>query len=114
VHFKRRLGAGLFGGEGFILQKVTGPGMAFFEVDGETVEIELGAGEKMRVDPGHIAMFEATVAHDIEMVKGVSNVLFGGEGLFLATLTGPGNVWLQTMPLSNLIAKIAAQIPSSG
>lgn len=113
VHFKKRLGAGLFGGEGFILQRITGPGMAFFEVDGEVRELTLQPGEKIRVDPGHIALFEASVTHDIEMVKGVSNVLFGGEGLFLATLTGPGRVWLQTMPLSNLVAKIASRIPKS-
>lgn len=113
VHFKQRLGAGLFGGEGFILQKVTGPGVAFFEIDGETVEMELAANETVHVDPGHIAMFEHTVQHRIDRIKGVSNVLFGGEGLFLATLTGPGKVWLQTMPLSNLVAKIAASIPSS-
>lgn len=112
IHFKQRLGAGLFGGEGFILQKITGPGVAFFEIDGETVEMELAQGEALRVDPGHIAMFEQTVQHRIERIKGVSNVLFGGEGLFLATLTGPGKIWLQTMPLSNLVAKIAAQIPS--
>ncbi len=113
VHFKRRLGAGLFGGEGFILQRVTGPGVTFFEIDGEVRQLELAAGEKIHVDPGHIAMFESSVTHDIEMVKGVTNVLFGGEGLFLATLTGPGRVWLQTMPLSNLVAKIAARIPKS-
>ncbi|GAB4473881.1 MAG: hypothetical protein Kow00124_13300 [Anaerolineae bacterium] len=113
VHFQKRLGAGLFGGEGFILQRITGPGVAFFEVDGEVREIELQAGETMRVDPGHIALFEATVSHDIERVKGVSNILFGGEGLFLATLTGPGKVWLQTMPLNNLIAKIIARMPKS-
>jgi uncharacterized protein (TIGR00266 family) len=113
VHFKRRLGAGLFGGEGFILQRVTGPGIAFFEVDGETREIELAAGETMHVDPGHIAIFDATVTHDIERVKGAANVLFGGEGLFLATLTGPGRVWLQSMPFSNLLAKIIARIPKS-
>lgn len=113
VHFKRRLGAGLFGGEGFILQRVTGPGVTFFEIDGEVRQLELAAGEMIRVDPGHIAMFESSVSHDIEMVKGVTNVLFGGEGLFLATLTGPGRVWLQTMPLSNLIAKIAARVPKS-
>ncbi len=113
VHFQKRLGAGLFGGEGFILQRITGPGVAFFEVDGEVREIELQAGETMHVDPGHIALFEATVRHDIERVKGVSNILFGGEGLFLATLTGPGKVWLQTMPLNNLIAKIIARMPKS-
>ena len=113
VHFQKRLGAGLFGGEGFILQRVTGPGVAFFEIDGEAREVELGAGETMRVDPGHIALFEASVQHSIESVKGVANALFGGEGLFLATLTGPGKVWLQTMPLNNLIAKIASRIPRS-
>jgi len=113
MYFHKRLGAGLFGGEGFILQRVTGPGLAFFEVDGEVRELELAAGETMRVDPGHIAMFEETVRHDIEMVKGVSNLIFGGEGLFLATLTGPGKVWLQTMPLNNLVAKIIARIPKS-
>lgn len=113
-HFKQRLSAGLFGGEGFILQKVTGPGIAFFEIDGDVREYALGAGETMRVDPGHIAMFEPSVRHSIERVKGVANVLFGGEGLFLATLTGPGKIWLQTMPLNNLVAKIAAQIPSKG
>lgn len=111
VHFKKRLGAGLFGGEGFILQRVTGPGMAFFEIDGEARELTLAAGERMRIDPGHITMFEASVSYDVEMVKGVSNMLFGGEGLFLATLTGPGHVWLQTMPLTNLVAKIASRIP---
>ncbi len=113
IHFKRRLGAGLFGGEGFILQRITGPGVVFFEIDGEARQLELGAGERIRVDPGHIALFDASVTHDIEMVKGVSNVLFGGEGLFLATLTGPGRVWLQTMPLNNLIAKVAARLPKS-
>jgi uncharacterized protein (TIGR00266 family) len=112
VQFKRRLGAGLFGGEGFILQRVTGPGIAFFEIDGEVRELELGQGETMRIDPGHIAMFDESVSYDIAAVKGVTNVLFGGEGLFLATLTGPGRIWLQTMPLSNLVSKIAARIPS--
>jgi uncharacterized protein (TIGR00266 family) len=112
VHFKRRLGAGLFGGEGFILQRVTGPGAAFFEIDGEVRELELAQGETIRVDPGHIAIFDASVTHSIEAVKGVTNALFGGEGLFLATLTGPGRIWLQTMPLSNLVSKIAARIPS--
>lgn len=114
VHFKRRLGAGFFGGEGFILQRITGPGVAFFEIDGEVREVDLAAGERMHIDPGHIAMFEATVTHDIERVKGVTNMLFGGEGLFLATLTGPGKVWLQTMPLNNLIAKIISRMPKSG
>jgi uncharacterized protein (TIGR00266 family) len=113
IHFKQRLGVGLFGGEGFILQRVTGPGMAFFEVDGEVREMELAAGEVLHVDPGHIAIMDATVTHSIERVKGVKNMLFGGEGLFLATLTGPGRVWLQTMPLNNLIDKIVARMPKT-
>jgi uncharacterized protein (TIGR00266 family) len=113
AHFKQRLGVGLFGGEGFILQKVTGPGIAFFEIDGEVRDYELAAGEVIRVDPGHIALFDSTITHGIERVKGVSNMLFGGEGLFLATLTGPGRVWLQTMPLNNLVAKIIARMPKT-
>ncbi len=113
VHFQKRLGAGFFGGEGFIMQKVTGPGYAFFEIDGETVEMNLAAGEKVMVDPGHVALMDATVGYDIERIKGVKNIIFGGEGLFLATVTGPGKVVLQTMPFSNLLAKIIAKIPKS-
>lgn len=113
VHFRKKLGAGLFGGEGFILQKVTGPGMAWIEIAGEVRSYNLKSGQTMRVDPGHIAMYEPTVGYDINRVKGVRNILFGGEGLFLATLTGPGKVWLQSMPLANLASKIATYIPSS-
>jgi uncharacterized protein (TIGR00266 family) len=112
MHFRKRLGAGLFGGEGFILQKITGPGTAFVEIPGEVREIELGAGEIMKVDPGHIAMFEPTVDYDIAAVKGLKNVLFAGEGLFLATLKGPGKVWLQTLPLSNLAMKLSRYMPA--
>jgi uncharacterized protein (TIGR00266 family) len=107
IHFTRRFGAGLFGGAGFILQKVTGPGTAFFEITGEVVEYTLQPGQSLKVDPGHLAMMDPTVNFDITMVKGVTNVLFGGEGLFLADITGPGRVWLQTMPLANLAAKLA-------
>lgn len=113
MHFRKKLGAGLFGGEGFILQKVTGPGVVFIEVPGEVREYVLSAGEKISVDPGHIAMFEPTVDYDIERVKGVKNVFFGGEGLFLATLRGPGKIWLQSLPLSNLAAKLSRYMPSS-
>jgi len=112
MHFRKRLGAGLFGGEGFILQKLTGPGLAFVEIAGEVHQYQLQAGQTIKVDPGHIAMYEPTVDYDIEMVRGVSNVLFGGEGLFLATLRGPGRVWLQTMPISNLAAAIRPYIPT--
>ena len=114
MHFRKRLGAGLFGGEGFILQKISGPGIAFVEIPGEVRVIELGAGEIMKVDPGHIAMFEPTVDYDIAAVKGLKNVLFAGEGLFLATLKGPGKVWLQTLPLSNLAMKLSRYMPAKG
>jgi len=112
MHFRKRLGAGLFGGEGFILQKVTGPGPVFVEIAGEVREYTLAAGQAMKVDPGHIALYEPTVDYDIQRVKGVKNILFGGEGLFLATLKGPGKIWLQSMPLSNLAAKIARYLPT--
>jgi uncharacterized protein (TIGR00266 family) len=114
MHFRKQLGAGLFGGEGFILQKITGPGTVFLEVPGEVHERSLASGEKILVDPGHIAFFEPSVAYDISMVKGVKNVLFAGEGLFLATLTGPGRVWLESMPLSNLAAKLRKYMPAKG
>ena len=114
MHFREKLGAGLFGGEGFILQKVTGPGTVFLEIPGEVREYQLAAGETMRVDPGHIALFEPTVRYDISRVKGISNILFSGEGLFLATLTGPGRVWLQSLPLSNLAGKLAKYMPTKG
>ncbi len=112
MHFRKRLGTGLFGGEGFILQKVTGPGVVFLEVAGEVRDYELQPGQVMKVDPGHIALYEPTVKYDVSMVKGVTNILFGGEGLFLATLTGPGRVWLQSLPLSNLAAKLRRYLPT--
>jgi uncharacterized protein (TIGR00266 family) len=114
IHFRRRLGAGLFGGEGFILQRVTGPGVVFLEIAGDVREYALEPGEMMRVDPGHIALYEPTVEYDITTVKGVTNILFGGEGLFLATLKGPGRVWLQSMPISNLAAKLKQYLPTKG
>ena len=106
MHFRKKLGAGLFGGEGFILQKLTGPGMAFVEIAGEVQMVELAAGQRLKIDPGHIAMYEPTCSYDVTMIKGMMNWLGGGEGLFLATVTGPGKVWLQTMPLSNLAGKL--------
>ncbi len=112
MHFRKRLGAGLFGGEGFVLQKLTGPGVAFVEIAGELREYSLQPGQMMKVDPGHIALYEPTVDYDIERVKGVKNILFGGEGLFLATLRGPGKIWLQSMPLSNLAGKLARYMPA--
>ncbi len=112
IHFRRKLGAGLFGGEGFILQKLTGPGVAFVCLDGEIMEYTLQAGEVLKVDTGHVAMYEPSVAFDIEMVSGLGNILFGGEGLFLAVLRGPGRVWLQTMPTQNLAKAILPYLPA--
>lgn len=114
LHFRKRLGAGLFGGEGFILQKLTGPGHAFVNFDGEIVEKTLAPGERLRVDTGHVAMFEPTVDFDVEIVRGFRNILLGGEGLFLATLRGPGKVWLQTMPMGKLAQKIGQYMPQVG
>lgn len=113
IHFRKRLGAGLFGGEGFILQKLTGPGVAFVCLDGEIVEYTLGQNQVLRVDTGHVAMYEPTVAFDVEMLKGFANIFFGGEGLFVATLRGPGRIWLQTMPTSNLARAIMPHLPKS-
>ena len=106
MEFKKKIGAGFFGGEGFFLQKITGPGKAFLEYSGEITEYTLEANQTLKVDPGYIGAFEPTVDYDIERVKGVKNMLFGGEGLFLATLSGPGKVWLQSMPLANLASKL--------
>ncbi len=115
VQFQRRLGAGLFGGEGFVLEKLSGPGVAFVCLDGEIMEYTLAPNEVLKVDTGHVAMFEPTVNFDIEMVKGFSNILFGGEGLFFATLCGPGRIWLQTMPTQSLAKAIMPYLgkPSS-
>jgi uncharacterized protein (TIGR00266 family) len=111
MHFRKKLGAGLFGGEGFILQKITGPGTAFIEIPGDVREYSLQDSTVMKVDPGHIAMFEPSVTYDINRVKGLKNILFSGEGLFLASLKGPGKVWLQSLPLSNLAAKLSQYMP---
>jgi len=113
MHFQKKIGAGLFGGEGFFMQKITGPGLACMELSGEIVEYNLEAGQVLKVDPGHVAMMDATVDFDITMVKGIRNMIMGGEGLFLATVSGPGRVWLQSMPISNLARKIATKLPAS-
>ncbi len=113
MHMHRRLGAGLFGGEGLFMQKVTGPGLAFFEIAGEIVEYNLQAGQSLKVDPGHVALLDPTVDFDLTRVRGVKNIFFSGEGLFLANLTGPGRVWLQSMPLPNLAARLARYITKS-
>lgn len=112
MYFKKKLGAGLFGGEGFILQKFTGNGMLFLEIDGEVIEHDLQPGEKLLVNHGHIAAMEETIDFDIERVKGVKNMVFGGEGLFFTRITGPGKVWIQTMPISKLADAIIPYIPT--
>jgi uncharacterized protein (TIGR00266 family) len=114
MHFRKRLGTGFFGGEGFIMQRISGPGLAFLEVDGEVVEYDLEPGQHLKVDTGHLAAMETTVDFDVTMVKGFRNVLLGGEGLFLASVRGPGKVWLQTMPMSKLAQKIARFLPQTG
>jgi uncharacterized protein (TIGR00266 family) len=112
IFFTRKLGAGLFGGEGFILQKLSGPGMAFGELDGDAVEYHLKAGEVMKVEPGHVAMFESTVSFDIEMIKGMTNILAGGAGLFLAKLSGPGRIWLHSMTVSKMAHRLVEFMPA--
>lgn len=111
VHFQKKVGAGLFGGEGFILQKISGNGTVFAEFDGHVVEYDLKAGQKIVVDSGYLAAMEATCDMDIQTVQGAKNVFFGGEGLFNTVITGPGRVWLQTMPISGVAAAIRPYIP---
>lgn len=111
VFFQKKLGAGFFGGEGFIMQKLSGHGLAFIEIDGSAIEYDLAYGEQMIVDTGYLAMMSESCSLDIQTVKGVKNVLFGGEGLFNTVVTGPGHIVLQTMPLSNFIGTIASHIP---
>ena len=114
LHFRKKLGAGLFGGEGFIMQRATGPGLVFAELDGEVVEYNLEAGQVLKVDTGYVAMFEPSVKFDVTIVKGFKNILLGGEGLFLAHLEGPGRVWLQTMPMTKLANKVLQYAPKTG
>ena len=113
IHFNKKLGAGFFGGEGFIMQRLSGSGLVFLEIDGELVEYSLAAGQQMVIDTGNVAAFESTVSIDIQQVPGIKNKLLGGEGLFNTTLTGPGKIWLQTMPISNVAASIRPFIPTS-
>ena len=112
IFFQRKGMAGLFGGEGFILQKLSGHGTAFLEIDGSVVEYDLQPGQQIIVDTGNLAMCDATCTIDVQTVKGVKNVLFGGEGLFNTVITGPGRVVLQTMPISNFASSIASLLPS--
>ncbi len=112
VGFQQSLGAGIFGGEGFLLQRVSGTGTAWLELSGELVMKELQAGENLRVHPGHVGAFEAGVSFQITTVPGIKNMLFGGDGIFLASLTGPGKIWLQTLPIARLAHEIMEYMPA--
>jgi len=114
IAFTKRLGAGLFGGEGFILQRLQGDGLAFVHAGGTIMQRDLAPGETLRVDTGCIVAFQPSVNYDIQMVGGIKSALFGGEGLFFATLRGPGRIWLQSLPLSRLAGRIYAAAPQGG
>ena len=113
VYLQERIGTGLFGGEGFIMQKITGNGLVFVEIDGHCKEYELGAGETLIVDTGYVAAMSESCTMDIQSVKGVKNVLFGGEGIFHTRITGPGKVYIQSMPVINTAQVLSAYLPKS-
>lgn len=113
VFFQKKLGAGFFGGEGFIMQRLSGHGTAFLEFDGSVVEYNLQPGQQVVVDTGYLAAMDATCRMEIKSVPGLKNMVFGGEGIFNTVITGPGRVWLQTMPISNVAAAIARLLPPS-
>lgn len=110
IQFRKKLGAGLFGGEGFIMQKISGNGTAFIEVDGSVIRYTLVAGQQIIIDTGHLVMMSSTCQMDIQTVKGAKNILFGGEGLFNTVVTGPGEVAIQTMPITKLAQRIQPYI----
>jgi uncharacterized protein (TIGR00266 family) len=113
VFFNKKIGAGLFGGEGFIMQKVSGTGTLFAEIDGSAIEYDLTSGQKIIVNTGSLATMDASCSMDIETVKGVKNIIFGGEGLFHTVITGPGHVTLQTMPVQKFVSAITPFLPTS-
>jgi uncharacterized protein (TIGR00266 family) len=112
VGFQQSLGAGIFGGDGFILQRVTGLGVVWIELSGEVVVKDLAPGETLRVHPGHVGAFTSSVSFQITRIPGIRNMIFGGDGIFLAALTGPGRVWLQTLPIARLAHKLQEYMPS--
>src|SRR5690606_12023907 len=114
IEFQRKLGTGLFGGEGFIMQKIEGDGMAFMHAGGHVFERELQPGERLKIDTGCIVGFTKTVDYNIEFVGGIRNTIFGGEGVFFATLRGPGKIWLQTLPVSRLASRILSYGTQTG
>ncbi|MCH3954572.1 MAG: TIGR00266 family protein [Eubacterium sp.] len=111
IFFRKNLGSGFFGGEGFIMQKLSGMGTAFLEIDGSVVEYELKPGQQIVVDTGYVAAMDGSVRMDIQEVPGLKNMFFGGEGVFNTLLTGPGHIWLQTMPISGTAAAMAPYLP---
>jgi len=111
VGFQQSLGAGIFGGSGFLLQRLTGQGTAWLELSGELVVRDLQPGETLRVHPGHVGAFQSNVSFQISTVPGIKNMIFGGDGIFLATLTGPGRIWLQTLPITKLAHAINEYLP---
>ncbi|MCK5130334.1 MAG: TIGR00266 family protein [Clostridiales bacterium] len=111
VHFRQKISVGIFGGEGFLLQRMTGPGRVFLEIDGSYVKYSLNEGQQLVIDPGHMAVQDASVQTELTRVKGMKNIFLGGEGLFLATLTGPGDVYLQTMTAQNFAGRIIPYMP---
>ena len=113
IAFQKKLGAGLFGGEGFILQKLDGDGLSFLHAGGTVVQRTLAAGETLRLDTGCLVAFEESVNYDIQMIKGIKSVIFGGEGMFYAALTGPGKVWIQSLPFSRLAKRVYAAAPQT-
>ncbi|MEH7374614.1 TIGR00266 family protein [Neobacillus drentensis] len=114
IEFQRKIGAGFFGGEGFIMQKLEGDGLAFVHAGGTIIKKDLLPGQSLRVDTGCLVAMTSSVNYDIEFVKGVKTALFGGEGLFFATLRGPGSVWIQSLPFSRLASRVFAAAPSRG
>ena len=113
IFFQKKMGAGFFGGEGFIMQRLSGRGIAFLEIDGSAVEYELQPGQKIVVDTGNLAVCDETCDIDIETVKGAKNLIFGGEGVFHTVVTGPGRVTMQTMSMNEFVRMIAAHLPQS-
>lgn len=114
VAFQQSLGAGVFGGDGFLLQRVSGSGTAWLELSGELIVKDLQPGETLRVHPGHVGAFQASVAFQITTVPGIKNMIFGGDGIFLASLTGPGRIWLQTLPIARLAHELMEYMPIQG
>jgi uncharacterized protein (TIGR00266 family) len=114
VGFQQSLGAGIFGGDGFLLQKVAGVGTAWLELSGEVIVRDLAPGEILQVHPGHVGAFQSSVGFQITMVRGIKNLIFGGDGIFLAMLQGPGRVWLQTLPISKLAHQLQRYMPAAG